>query len=584
MAGVSRAAWREYLQQGTPTCREFKDRLVIKKSDRLASPVLDRAYLDGQDELSMLRMHLIAPEVKGETGGTTGDTDTTTPPVVWEPFEEKWSLVCKDLDDGSAPHEGLGIATRLAKSLEERERKDFTSFQATAYIANQRKIKVVDLTDAEVNNPFDLVDGRERAPSSNCGTKSAHSRLTSMASTRSSTKQTPSKQRRGALRSAARHKAASSVGGDDMDDGGDNMEVDEPVLPVPALPELPLPEGAIKLGDITAKVLNAEQQAELMTRVEAVCRQFMMEVVPTTPTATSYSGLGVGSKEELGAMPTPTTPTGGAAPTTSGSDASFIPPPPPRTPLPPPPPRSPLPPMTPTAPTAAVFDMEAAGRKLGTKLGLLMAVWAPCPLCAKIMTAEHLTSPFHRGKVGEALGLDMILGCIPMDARNGIRVMCPLVCRAFYPSEANPMTTESFRRQWGLDFPGSMVEYTKKVLEHKGVTFGSGRTKYFLADTVALEPGVVDYDGTGKYPEEASFVPWQAVDGPSKTERLIDPSDERKLADPSKGYWPVVRVQSRWCDQVQPGTRTRTVIICVYQLLWESPKGWHVWRAATAGW
>ena len=63
---------------------------------------------------------------------------------------------------------------------------------------------------------------------------------------------------------------------------------------------------------------------------------------------------------------------------------------------------------------------------------------------------------------------------------------------------------------------------------------------------------------------------------------MIDPKDEHKLKDSSRGYWPVVRIQTDQRARPVPRLRARCYIVCVMQLLWPEPRGWEVWPPATS--
>ena len=213
---------------------------------------------------------------------------------------------------------------------------------------------------------------------------------------------------------------------------------------------------------------------------------------------------------------------------------------------------------------------------------------ATCPFCMKVCTEGHLASAGHRAKALEVAHVNLVLG-----TTEGPRTWTPVICRAFAPTPQVPMTADNFVRHWGRSFPHGMTAYTMRVLQGLGIRCENRTVRW--PEVVALEPGLIEYSGQGKYSLSTPFYPFSTIQALTNgnddevrpgdepyCERLIDDNDRKSLSDPCKAFWPVTRIVTDRCDRVVPRLRTKCYIVCVMQLFWPEPRAWEAWRVATS--
>jgi hypothetical protein len=211
-----------------------------------------------------------------------------------------------------------------------------------------------------------------------------------------------------------------------------------------------------------------------------------------------------------------------------------------------------------------------------------------CPFCMKVCTEGHLASAGHRAKALEVAHVNLVLG-----TTEGPRTWTPVICRAFAPTPQVPMTADNFVRHWGRSFPHGMTAYTMRVLQGLGIRCENRTVRW--PEVVALEPGLIEYSGQGKYSLSTPFYPFSTIQALTNgnddevrpgdepyCERLIDDNDRKSLSDPRKAFWPVTRIVTDRSDRVIPRLRTKCYIVCVMQLFWPEPRAWEAWRVATS--
>jgi hypothetical protein len=428
----------------------------------------------------------------------------------------------------------------------------------------------------------------------------------SRASLRSSTRNTPSKQRRNLLR-AIQHKKAKTEGGSaDPDDDGsvsDEYESDEEKKVVVDHP-----------ASLGKRVMNnldrvpETRRREFLEMFSSFIENFLMPPSQQEPPQTA--GPPQEDVQEV-TSPSPTTPVASpTSPVTSPSPTSPVP----RTPPPRPPPpgvrgrgnwidgvfvvdqdfsaavrqnfQAAVPPAQPRPPPPVQQNFSVAISPM-QELRARLTLWSgrACPLCQRLMTCEHETSKLHVRMMEEHIAIDAICGPV-----RGCRNMSPLCMRPFYSTAENPLTAQSFRAHWGEKLPLSMVHAAYTAIKERGISFGGGRARYTISSD-SLEMGILEYSGQGHYPETTEWFAWPIVAG----EEQVSEERKERLIDPSKGYWPVCKVKSPWDSEgsqvdAQTGggcrtryrTRCRIYVICVYQIMWPQPRAWEVWQAPSS--
>ena len=319
----------------------------------------------------------------------------------------------------------------------------------------------------------------------------------------------------------------------------------------------------------------AASREEALLRLATHIRNFTMPPAPPVPADVSSAGAAGGAAPARPTSPVPS-PSPSPAPTSPVES------------LPAPPPSAAALAVCPPPQAATGIGNWINGRwvrddALSVQMNVkkltdmcLALLWRTCPICAKMVTDEHLESKHHQAKLHEIAQVMLVTGPV-----CHLRPWSPISARPFFPTPTRELNSLNFREHWGHALPGSMQAFVSETIQKKGLKMGNH--VYFQDSILEYEMGSVQYGGQGRYLEDTPFVPWSVMEG---KERLIDPRDPPKLrggdAQKDLGFWPVCAVYTREYPRTHGRTRTKIWVVCVMQVFWPQPTGWEVWRAATS--
>ena len=204
-----------------------------------------------------------------------------------------------------------------------------------------------------------------------------------------------------------------------------------------------------------------------------------------------------------------------------------------------------------------------------------------CPLCPKMLTPEHMCSHAHAQRVSEHKQLDALLG----RPASGVRVLRTVEARPVYVKHRDELTKELVARHWGLDISTFASRAKSRLAQTNG--YKMGKTHYPFDSRWECEIMMVSYKGQGRYAAGDVAIPWTMLPsgrpGSSNDPPPLSVQFAQEEALENVGWWPTVHVyipgtENGPCQRVWVRTATGWLcaVICVYQLLWDTPSAWHI--------